>query len=73
VRENTNEHAAFPLQETGDGHPACFDLVVLHPAPVKGLETKVSIVQLVAAGGGAGTAAPLGFPEFDATWKESHD
>jgi hypothetical protein len=59
VREDAAENIAFALEEAGDGDAAGFDVDILDPATLKGLESEVAEVELVATGGIATTVAAL--------------
>lgn len=72
VWENAAEDFSFTLEEAGDGHTAGFDVDVFDPAAVKGLETEVTKVQFVAAGGVAAAVAALRFAIFYSAWKKGH-
>jgi hypothetical protein len=64
VREDTNENLALTLQEAGDGDAAGFNVDVFDPATLKGLESKLTKVELVAAGGIAAAVAALLLAKF---------
>lgn len=72
VRENAAKDLSFTLQEAGDGHTAGFNVDVFDPAALKDLETEVTEVELVAAGGVATTVATLRFAIFYSAWKKGH-
>jgi hypothetical protein len=72
VGENAAEDLTLTLEETGDGDAAGFDVDVFDPATLKGLETEVTKVQLVAAGGVAAAIAALRFTIFYSAWKKGH-
>ncbi len=64
VREDTNENLALALQEAGDGDAAGFDVDVFDPATLKGLESELAKVELVAAGGIAAAVTALLLAKF---------
>jgi len=72
VGENAAEDFSFTLEEAGDRDAAGFNVDVLDPATLKGLETEVTKVQFVAAGGVAAAVAALRFTIFYSAWKKGH-
>jgi hypothetical protein len=59
VREDPAEDLAFTLQEAGDCDSAGFDMNVFDPAALKRLKSKITKVELVAAGGVSTAVATL--------------
>jgi hypothetical protein len=73
VWEDADEHLALALQEASDRNTAGFDLIVLDPAALERLETEVTKVQFVAAGGDAFTAATLAFAKLGSAGQKGHN
>lgn len=59
VREDADEYLAFTLEESGDSNTAGFNVDIFNPATLKGLKTKVTEIQLIAAGGIPSAVAAL--------------
>jgi hypothetical protein len=64
VWEDTNENLTLALQEASDGDAAGFNVDVFDPATLKGLESELAKVELVAAGGITAAVAALLFAKF---------
>ena len=68
VGKDAAENLALALQIAGDGDAAGFDVDVLDPATLKGLESELAEVELVAAGGIATAVAALMLAIFNSAW-----